>query len=126
VRDDVGVVDVVGEPELDGDGATAILAVLLAGHGERGGVGEPAGDDLVDGGGEHVIAVEVEQLDGAGHADREAGAGDGPAREDAVERWGDGAQAVAALELGGGLALGDERGAVLGALEDLTLNIWSG
>ncbi|MBE7451606.1 MAG: hypothetical protein HS111_22735 [Kofleriaceae bacterium] len=34
--------------------------------------GEAAGHHVGDGGGERVVAVEVEQLDGAGHAQAEA------------------------------------------------------
>jgi hypothetical protein len=70
-------------------------------------------------GGVHLVAVEVEELDRAGHAAAEARPGGPPARDDAVERRRNGAEAVAALEIPRGPALGDERGAMLGALDDL-------
>jgi len=97
VGDDVGVVEVRGENELDGDGATAIFAMLLARDRERADIGEPARVEIGDGGGEHVVAVEVEQLDGAGDAQAEARSGDGPSLDDAVERGHDRAEAIAAF-----------------------------
>ena len=69
---------------------------------------EAAGDDFGDGGGEDLVAVEVEELDGAGDVEAEARAGERPALEERVERGRDGAEAVAALELAGGAPLGDE------------------
>ena len=61
MRNDDGVVEVSGQGELDGDRPATILAMLLAGDRERADVGEPAGVEIGHGGGEHGIAVEVEQ-----------------------------------------------------------------
>ena len=117
--DDVGVVEVRGEHELDGDRAVACLALVLAGDGKRGDVGESTRVDVDRGGEEHLLAVEVEELDRAGDAEAQARARDLPPRDDAIEERDDRADPVSALEVAGGLALGDERGAVLGLLEDL-------
>ena len=61
-----------GEYELERHGAAAVLAVLLAGDRERADIGETAGVEVGDRGGEHVVAVELEQLDRARDAEPQA------------------------------------------------------
>lgn len=73
-----------------------LALVSFAGHRDRDHVVEAARDHVGDGGGEHVVAVEVEQLDGAGDADREAAAGERPAFEQPVDAGRDDAEPVAA------------------------------
>src|ERR1700704_72967 len=119
VRNDVGVVEVVGQDEREGHQAAQVLAVLLTGDGERADVGEAARDQVCGGGAEHLVAVEVEQLDGTRDAVTEARAGDVPALDDAVERRNHGADAIAALEVACGAALVEEGYPMLGVLEDL-------
>jgi hypothetical protein len=55
----------VRQYEREGYPPAQVLAVLLAGDGERADVGPVARDQVRGGGGEHLVAVEFEQLDGA-------------------------------------------------------------
>ena len=91
-----------------------------AGDRESADVGESARNEIGGCGGEHVVAVEVEQLDRSRHAEAQAGSGDLPPLDDAVERRNDRAQAIAALEFPRHLALGDECDPMGGLLEHLT------
>src|SRR6185369_8145008 len=79
VRNDVGVVEVVGQHERERHQPPQALAVLLAGDGERADVGQAARDQVRGGGPEHLVAVEVEQLDGTRNAVAQARARDVPA-----------------------------------------------
>ena len=103
--DDVAVVGVRGQGHVDGDRLAALAAQALAGDGEGADVAQPAACDLGDGGGEHVVAVEVEQLDGAADMEGEAAARERPALEEDSERGRDSAEAIAALEIARRLAL---------------------
>ena len=62
MRNDVGVVEVVGQHERERHQPPQSLAVLLAGDGERADVGEATRDQVRGGGPEYLVAVEVEQL----------------------------------------------------------------
>lgn len=104
---DVGVVEVRGEHEFDGDRAAATLAMLLAGDRKRADVGEATRVEIGRRGGEHLVAVEVEQLDRAGNPQAQARSGHGPPLDDAVERGRDRAEAIAALEIARLFALGE-------------------
>ena len=110
MRNDVRVVEVVRQHEREGHATAEILAVLLAGDGERADVGQPARDQVRGSGGEHLLAVEVEQLDGARDAVAKTRAGEVPALDDPIERRNHGAEAVNVpsreLVVGGATPLG--------------------
>src|SRR5580658_1909818 len=99
--DDVAVDDVVGEREVQGDGVARLAPKAIAGDGEGTWVVQTALDQFGDGASEQGLAVQVQQLDGAGDADGEAALVGGPALQQGGEVGGCGAQAVAALELAG-------------------------
>src|SRR3954469_7799672 len=116
-NDDVVVVDVeIGQ---DGNRPVAPRAVGLTGDGERAEIGETALREVGDRGGEDLISVQVEELDRAGDAKAEAGAGRGPARQQLTEGWRDRVEAVAALEIARGAPLRDQLDSMGRILDDL-------
>jgi len=62
VRDDVAIVDVVGEDDGYRDGATKGMAMLIAHDGESAWIMAASGCHFGNGRGEDVGAVEVEKL----------------------------------------------------------------
>ena len=120
---DVAIVGVRGQLNVDGNGTAALHPQAIAGNGQRAGVAQTASDHLGDGGGEDLVAVQVEELDGAGDLDGEAWARERPAFEEDAEGGRDGAKAITPLEITRGAPLGDKGRAVLGLLDHLALAV---
>ncbi len=87
---DVSIVGVRGQVKIDRDGAAALDAEAVSGDGQSARVAQAAGDDLGDGGGEDLVAVQIQELVGAGDLDGEARTGEGPAFEERGEGGCDG------------------------------------
>ena len=120
---DVAIVSVRGQVKVDRDGTAALHAQAVAGDGQRAGVAQATGDDLGNRRGEHLVAVEIQELDGAGDLNCEARAGERPAVEERAEGGRDGAETIAPLEIPRGAPLGDEGRAVLGLLDHLAFAV---
>ena len=82
VRNDVGVVEVSGEHELEGDRAVPAFAMVLARDRERADIGEATGVEVSCGSSEHLVTVEVEELDRVRDAQAQARARDLPPRDE--------------------------------------------
>src|SRR5919197_2281915 len=119
VRDDVAVTDVRGQRDVEGDGRGAGAAALLAERGEGAGVVQTAGDHLLDGAGEQLGAVEVEESQRPRSHGAEVAARIHPALVQSVDGRDGGLEAIAALGLPRAGALSEERLAVLPRLHGL-------
>ena len=109
----------VRQHQVEGHGVTEVLSVLLARNRERTDVGEAARDEIRGSHREHVVAVEIEELDGSSDAIAKARAGQIPALDDSVKRRDHGTNPIATLEIARGASLDKECGSMRGDLKDL-------
>ncbi|HWV38644.1 MAG TPA: hypothetical protein VN033_09210 [Vulgatibacter sp.] len=117
--DDVAVVDVLGQRDIERDGGVHGAPPLLAQRRKRTRVVEAASEDLLDGFGEELGAVEIEELERACDHRAEVSADVDPALVKGVDSRDRGAEAIASLRLLASALLVEDRLPVFRGLDRL-------